>query len=323
MTRSAPRAAHKAPFSGPPATAMTRAPAALPSWIPAVPSPLAAECTTRVSPAWRRPRLKRARWEVWKDRRKAVASTSSKSGGASNTEMASAIAYSAMPPRAFLVMATTRWPSHDSAPSPAASTTPQTSMPSVNGGGVGTETRLPRQRSMSLKLSDAALTFTRTSPGPGSGRSIVRTNKTSPGGPCRVTCTAFMSATRPPPSSSEPGHGERRTGTARGGARLPLSLPSDSRPIHSGSSAKAAAHRACIAPVGPCAATVVPHECRGCPVVCDTSSAFVSATPRPAVALVHRGEGRDVMTWPCGPRMVSSSLALPVMDHPSECTKWW
>ena len=36
---------------------------------------------------------------------------------------------------------------------------PQTSMPSVNGGGVGTETKLPRQRSMSLKLSDAAPTL--------------------------------------------------------------------------------------------------------------------------------------------------------------------
>ena len=104
-------------------------------------------------------------------------------GGASNTEMASAMAYSAMPPSAFLVMATTRWPNHDSAPSPAASTTPQTSMPSVNGGGVGTETSLPRQRSMSLKLSDAAPTLTRTSPGPGSGRSMVCTARTSPGCP--------------------------------------------------------------------------------------------------------------------------------------------
>ena len=159
MTRSAPSDAHRAPFSGPPATAMTRAPAALPSWIPAVPSPLAAECTTSVSPGWRRPRLKSARCDVWNDSRNAVASASSNSGGASKTEMASAMAYSAMPPSAFLVMATTRLPSHDSAPSPAASTTPQTSMPSVKGGGVGTETRLPRQRSMSLKFSDAALTL--------------------------------------------------------------------------------------------------------------------------------------------------------------------
>ena len=39
-------------------------------------------------------------------------------------------------------------------------------MPSVYGGGVGTETSFPRHRSMSLKFSDAALTLTRTSPGP-------------------------------------------------------------------------------------------------------------------------------------------------------------
>ena len=93
------------------------------------------------------------------------------------------MAYSAMPPSAFLVMATTRLPNHASAPSPTASTTPHTSMPSVNGGGVGTETRFPRQRSMSLKFSEAARTCTRTSFGPGSGRSSVRTARTSPGGP--------------------------------------------------------------------------------------------------------------------------------------------
>ena len=98
------------------------------------------------------------------------------------------------------MMATTRLPSHASAPSPAWSTTPHTSMPRVNGGGVGTETRLPRQRSMSLKFSEAAPTSTRTSFGPGSGRSTVRTSRTSPGGPWRVTCSAFMSATRGSPS---------------------------------------------------------------------------------------------------------------------------
>ena len=39
------------------------------------------------------------------------------------------------------------------------------------------------------------------------------------------------------------------------------------------------------------------------------------------LALVHSGEGRDVMTRPPGPLMVSSSLASPVMVHPSECTR--
>ncbi len=95
------------PSRGPPATAMTRAPAALPSWMPAVPRPLAPEWTTSVSPAWSRPRLNRARCDVWNVSKNAVASASSKPGGASNTEMVSAIAYSAMPPSAFLVMATT------------------------------------------------------------------------------------------------------------------------------------------------------------------------------------------------------------------------
>ena len=178
---------------------MTRAPAALASWMPAVPSPLAAECTTTVSPARSRPRRNRARCEAWKVRTNAVASASSNCSGASNTEMVSAMAYSAMPPSAVLVMATTRRPSQSSAPSPTASTTPHTSMPNVNGGGVGTDTSLPRQRSMSLKFNDAAPTWTRTWPGPGSGRSMVRTANTSPGRPCSVTCRALISAIRPLP----------------------------------------------------------------------------------------------------------------------------
>jgi len=68
-------------------------------------------------------------------------------------------------------------------------------MPNVYGGGVGTETSLPRQRSMSLKFNEAARTATRTSLGPGSGRSILRTAKTSPGRPLAVTCKAFMAVT--------------------------------------------------------------------------------------------------------------------------------
>jgi len=39
------------------------------------------------------------------------------------------------------------------------------------------------------------------------------------------------------------------------------------------------------------------------------------------LTLVHSGEGRDVMTRPLGAVMVSSSLALPVMVQPSECTR--
>lgn len=105
------------------------------------------------------------------------------------------MAYSAMPPSAVLVMTAARFPSQPSQPGPAASTTPQASMPSVYGGGVGTETSRPRHRSMSLKFSDAAPTRTRTSPGPGSGTGTSATSSTSPGGPFLVTCSAFIDPT--------------------------------------------------------------------------------------------------------------------------------
>ena len=54
-------------------------------------------------------------------------------GGASKVPVTGAIAYSAMPPSDCLAMATTRRPTHSAAPSPAWSTTPQTSMPRVKG----------------------------------------------------------------------------------------------------------------------------------------------------------------------------------------------
>ena len=66
-------------------------------------------------------------------------------------------------------------------------------MPSVYGGGVGTETSFPRHRSMSLKFSDAAPTRTRTSPAPGSGTGTSTTSSTSPGGPFLLAMAgAFM-----------------------------------------------------------------------------------------------------------------------------------
>ncbi len=153
---------------------------------------------------------------------KAAACTSSNRSGASKTETAGAMAYSAIPPSAVLVMATTRRPSHDSAPSPVASTTPHTSMPRVNGGGVGTDTNVPRHRSMSLKLSDAAPTFTRTSPGPGSGRSTVRTASTSPGLPCAVTCRAYMSVIVTPPVPVRNGRETARPYCLTGGRVVPV-----------------------------------------------------------------------------------------------------
>ena len=101
-----------------------------------------------------------------------MASASSNSGGASNTEMASAIAYSAIPPSAFLVMATTRLPE------PALGTL---------AGGIDDAAhvhaeRERRRRGDRDQVAPAAVDVveversgadpTRTSPGPGSGRSM-------------------------------------------------------------------------------------------------------------------------------------------------------
>ena len=70
-------------FAALPAVASTRAPFATPSWIAAVPSPLAPACTSSVSPASSRPRRKSARCVVWNGSRKAAASASSSPSGAS------------------------------------------------------------------------------------------------------------------------------------------------------------------------------------------------------------------------------------------------
>jgi hypothetical protein len=101
---------------------------------------------------------------------------------------ASAMAYSAIPPSAFLVIATTRPSSHVSAPSPAASATPHTSMPRVKGGGAGT-CRVSESRSAECPRFAAWLRVDRCpteecgrSPPPiapevtgGTGSSVVRT----------------------------------------------------------------------------------------------------------------------------------------------------
>ena len=54
-----------AAFSGPPTTPMTRAPAALPSWIAALPTPPAAACTSSASPACRPARRCSPNHPVW------------------------------------------------------------------------------------------------------------------------------------------------------------------------------------------------------------------------------------------------------------------
>ena len=122
----------------------------------------------------------------------AAASTSLSSGGAAHHEPASAC--SASPPSDCGVMPTTRWPTHSSAPGPAASTVPQTSMPRVNGGWAMTAATPPRQRAMSPKLSEAALTATRTWPAPGSGTSTSCTSTTSAGSPLRTTRAALTTS---------------------------------------------------------------------------------------------------------------------------------
>src|SRR2546421_316129 len=76
---------------------------------------------------------------------------------------------------AIAVIPTTRCPTHASPPSPAASTTPQTSMPRVKGGVAMTAATPPRHRAMSPKFSDAAATATRTVPGAASGTGISST----------------------------------------------------------------------------------------------------------------------------------------------------
>ena len=115
--------------------------------------------------------------------RKAAASSSLSDSGASNTPTAGATVYSAMPPSASFEIPTTRRPIHCSAPAPAPVTTPHTSMPSVKGGCLVTETSFPRHRSMSLKFNAAAATRMVTSPAAGSGTSTSFTASTSPGGP--------------------------------------------------------------------------------------------------------------------------------------------
>src|SRR6266545_7011182 len=130
---------------------------------------------------------------------------SSSSGGASNTLVSDDRAASATPPNDWLVIATTRRPIHFSAPSPAVSTTPHTSMPSVNGTCPWTLATVPRQRAMSPKFRDAAETAMRTSPGPTSGTGMSWTSSASVGAPCRTTRTAFTA--RPPECVAGRGQG--------------------------------------------------------------------------------------------------------------------
>ncbi len=64
-TRSAPNCRAAAAFSSPPTTAITNAPAALPSWTAALPTPPAPACTSRVSPGASRARRCSANQAVW------------------------------------------------------------------------------------------------------------------------------------------------------------------------------------------------------------------------------------------------------------------
>ena len=72
--------------------------------------------TRRCSPACSPARRLSARWPTWNGRVRAAASTSSSSGGASNTAVPGASACSAIPPRDWLQMPSTRRPIHCSAP---------------------------------------------------------------------------------------------------------------------------------------------------------------------------------------------------------------
>ena len=113
--------------------AITFAPAAVPSWIIAVPTALAPPTTSSVSPACSCARCVH--------REVAGVERQRERGGLDVVELGRRVehavhpasAKSATPPNDWLVLATTRRPIHSSAPAPADSTTPHTSMPIVNG----------------------------------------------------------------------------------------------------------------------------------------------------------------------------------------------
>ena len=113
---------------------MTRAPAALPSWTAPLPTPPAAACTSRVSPAASRARRCSPNHPVWYVMKKAPASASSRPSGAGSAlaafiSVSSANAPPIEPPMSRSPGAT------PVTPGPAATTSPHSSTPGVNGSG--------------------------------------------------------------------------------------------------------------------------------------------------------------------------------------------
>ena len=114
---------------------MTRTPAALPSWTAALPTPPAAACTSRVSPAASPARRCSPNHPVWYVMKKALASASSRPSGAGSALAAFISASSAKAPP-------DRRPPMSRPPGaipvtsgPAATTLPHSSPPGVNGSG--------------------------------------------------------------------------------------------------------------------------------------------------------------------------------------------
>src|SRR5262245_40647815 len=125
----------------------------------------------------------------------------------SNIDAVGQIAYSAKPPCAPFVVATTRRPCHDSAPAPHAATTPITSMPGLYGNSGRTIMLPPVMRSRSWRLNGMRCTCTQTSPASGTGIGIVSSFSTSVGRPyscvrhARIVSSLPIGAVRMPRAS--------------------------------------------------------------------------------------------------------------------------
>ena len=136
MTTSAPRSRATSAFRSPPTTPMTRAPAALPSWTAPLPTPPAAAWTSSVSPAASRARRCSPNHPVWYVMKKAAASASSRPSGAGRIPFAFIRASSANAPVGMagppIDPVAGREPGH---PRQAATTSPHSSTPGVNGSG--------------------------------------------------------------------------------------------------------------------------------------------------------------------------------------------
>src|SRR5450830_962332 len=189
MVASAPCSRHTASFSSLDAAAMTLAPSALPISMAASPTPPAAPSTSMVSPGCSAARSTTAWCEVPYVSVTAAPVSKSIPGGIGITACAGTSACWANAP--LDVKAMTLSPTAGVVtPSPTARTTPDNSLPGVNGNS-GLNWYLPWMISTSGKLTPAALTSMATWPGPGTRSAPSSTTRVS-GRPQVLHTTAFM-----------------------------------------------------------------------------------------------------------------------------------